>query len=92
MTTGRSVSPAPEPLPLRRDHELPDPDQLAPPQTLLSDHSTRENGTTSSTVDAELSDLEVSRAARLESDWCSQDIVEEWGLQSFPASDAPANW
>jgi hypothetical protein len=20
------------------------------------------------------------------------DIVEEWGLQSFPASDAPANW
>ena len=20
------------------------------------------------------------------------DIVEEWGLQSFPASDPPANW
>jgi hypothetical protein len=20
------------------------------------------------------------------------DIVEEWGRQSFPASDAPANW
>jgi hypothetical protein len=20
------------------------------------------------------------------------DIVEEWGLQSFPASDAPSNW
>ena len=22
----------------------------------------------------------------------SHDIVEEWGLQSFPASDPPANW
>jgi hypothetical protein len=20
------------------------------------------------------------------------DVVEEWGLQSFPASDPPANW
>jgi hypothetical protein len=20
------------------------------------------------------------------------DIVEEWGMQSFPASDPPANW
>ena len=25
-------------------------------------------------------------------DWFPQDIVEEWGLQSFPASDPPANW
>ena len=31
-------------------------------------------------------------AAIGESDWSSHDIVEEWGLQSFPASDAPANW
>ncbi|NYJ07232.1 hypothetical protein [Petropleomorpha daqingensis] len=22
----------------------------------------------------------------------ADDIVEEWGLQSFPASDPPANW
>jgi hypothetical protein len=27
-----------------------------------------------------------------EADRRTQDIVEEWGLQSFPASDAPANW
>jgi hypothetical protein len=22
----------------------------------------------------------------------ARDIVEEWGIQSFPASDPPANW
>jgi nucleotide-binding universal stress UspA family protein len=30
-----------------------------------------------------------ARAAR---PWLPRDIVEEWGLQSFPASDPPANW
>ncbi len=30
--------------------------------------------------------------SELEPDWCPQDIVEEWGFQSFPASVAPANW
>jgi hypothetical protein len=24
--------------------------------------------------------------------WCPEDIVDEWGAQSFPASDPPANW
>jgi hypothetical protein len=24
--------------------------------------------------------------------WSPQDIVDEWGVQSFPASDPPANW
>lgn len=33
-------------------------------------------------------DLEV-RAADPEP---APDILEEWGMQSFPASDPPANW
>lgn len=24
--------------------------------------------------------------------WCPEDIVDEWGAQSFPASDPPSNW
>lgn len=35
---------------------------------------------------AEDSCLEWSRAE------CRVDIVDEWGRQSFPASDPPANW
>jgi len=27
-----------------------------------------------------------------QTDWCPEDIVDEWGVQSFPASDPPANW
>jgi hypothetical protein len=26
------------------------------------------------------------------SSWRPQDIVDEWGVGSFPASDPPANW
>jgi hypothetical protein len=45
---------------------------------------------------AELMDIPVlpSRpiaAARTEQRG-SADIVDEWGIQSFPASDPPANW
>jgi hypothetical protein len=32
------------------------------------------------------------RANRRTSEWCPQDIVDEWGAGSFPASDPPANW
>jgi hypothetical protein len=24
--------------------------------------------------------------------WCPEDIVDEWGADSFPASDPPSNW
>jgi hypothetical protein len=35
-------------------------------------------------------DLQVAPAAG--KDRPLTDIVEEWGIQSFPASDPPANW
>jgi hypothetical protein len=35
-------------------------------------------------------DLPAVPAARKER--AARDIVEEWGIQSFPASDPPANW
>jgi hypothetical protein len=38
----------------------------------------------------DLLDLEWSRKVRRES--LIVDIVEEWGMQSFPASDPPSNW
>lgn len=31
----------------------------------------------------------ADRALERDLEW---DIVEEWGLQSFPASDPPSNW
>jgi hypothetical protein len=41
----------------------------------------------------ELLDAKAERPTRLRaSDWNPQDIVDEWGVQSFPASDPPANW
>jgi hypothetical protein len=32
------------------------------------------------------------RRARLATDPDFDDIVDEWGTQSFPASDPPSNW
>ena len=33
--------------------------------------------------------IEATRAPRRRP---AKDIVDEWGMQSFPASDPPANW
>jgi hypothetical protein len=35
---------------------------------------------------------EVVPPAADDPSWSPRDLVEEWGLQSFPASDAPSNW
>lgn len=38
-------------------------------------------------------DIELSSSARARgSAWSPEDIVDEWGAQSFPASDPPSNW
>jgi hypothetical protein len=36
-----------------------------------------------------LSDADASDVPEWDMAW---DIVDEWGAQSFPASDPPANW
>jgi hypothetical protein len=37
--------------------------------------------------------VELVRPPRLrKGTWSPEDIVDEWGAQSFPASDPPANW
>jgi hypothetical protein len=41
----------------------------------------------------ELMDLPVAPVASTGTEQASPvDIVDEWGIQSFPASDPPANW
>jgi hypothetical protein len=34
-------------------------------------------------------DIPIPGDPPLSTDW---DLVDEWGVQSFPASDPPANW
>jgi hypothetical protein len=36
--------------------------------------------------------LVLARPVTASPDGTGEDIVDEWGMQSFPASDPPANW
>lgn len=68
---------------MRRVPDLPDTDNPERPISVgQADH-----------VPAQPASAQMSTATTAEDRcWNPRDIVEEWGLQSFPASDPPANW
>ena len=92
MTTGRALVPPPEPLRVGKGHEVPDGDQDAALDAPDADIRIRPGASKKPAKVTAPTDFQAPRTGHREPDWCPQDIVEEWGLQSFPASDAPANW
>lgn len=64
----------------------------APPPTRPEDDERVDADRAASVMGTEPADHDASRAEDRDPDWSPLDIVEEWGFQSFPASDAPANW
>lgn len=58
---------------------------MTPPEALLT-------AVTVSRPDAPVAAVPSPSARAGRQSWTPQDIVDEWGVQSFPASDPPANW
>lgn len=63
----------------------------SPPAVLLSPRDPEAAGRPLSTVEAAPAAVAVAPVAA-RSQRPVTDVVEDWGLASFPASDPPSNW
>ena len=92
MTVIHVSVPAPEPRPASGDPDLLETDATSSPGLGLTAGCPWPNG--HRTLDArDATDPTTRRPGTFrDSGRWPVDIVDEWGMQSFPASDPPANW